>query len=217
MAKRSTKSSATKSAKKTNKRSTAKNSLVANINKRKKAKTSRTKRNSTVSSEAYEQMQEGWPKKRSAKKKGRGTAKKSATKKSTATNSKSAKTKKQSKKSRTSKKAKHRSSPLKAPEGGLTAAGRRAFNEKDGSNLKPGVKGPADTPEKMRRKGSFLRRHFASLRGPLVDDTGQPTRLALQANAWGEAVPKTIAAAKKLAEKGSKLLERYQHVKASAK
>lgn len=106
-----------------------------------------------------------------------------------------------------------RKAVLKDPAGGLTAAGRRAFNAKDGSNLKPGVRGPADTPEKMRRKGSFLRRHFTTLRGPLLDEDGKPTRLALSAHAWGEPVPKTAAAAKKLADKGARLLERYQRAK----
>lgn len=106
-----------------------------------------------------------------------------------------------------------RKSVLKDPAGGLTAAGRRAFNARDGSNLKPGVRGPADTPEKMRRKGSFLRRHFTTLRGPLLDEDGKPTRLALSAHAWGEPVPKTAAAAKKLADKGARLLERYQRAK----
>jgi hypothetical protein len=42
---------------------------------------------------------------------------------------------------------------------------------------------------------------------------GEPTRLALSAHAWGEAVPKTEAAAKKLAAKGRKLLEKYQAAK----
>ena len=65
----------------------------------------------------------------------------------------------------------------------------------------------------MRRKGSFLRRHFANLRGPLVDEHGKPTRLALQAHAWGEPVPKTPEAAQRLAEKGLKLLERYKKSK----
>lgn len=99
--------------------------------------------------------------------------------------------------------------PLKDPKGGLTAAGRKAFKKKDGANLKPGVKGKADTPEKMKRKGSFLSRHFKNLRGPLVKD-GKPTRLALSAHAWGEPVPKTVAAAKKLAAKGAALLKKYQ-------
>ncbi len=103
---------------------------------------------------------------------------------------------------------------IKDPRGGLTAAGRKYFAKKEGAHLKPGVKGPADTPEKMRRKGSFLRRHFANLRGPLVDDDGKPTRLALSARAWGEPVPKTLAAARKLAAKGTKLLNRYRQAKA---
>jgi len=103
--------------------------------------------------------------------------------------------------------------PLKDPKGGLTAAGRAAFKAKDGSNLKAGVKGLADTPEKMRRKGSFLRRHFANPQGPLADADGNPTRLALSAQAWGEPIPKTPAAAKRLAAKGTKLLEQYQATK----
>ena len=77
----------------------------------------------------------------------------------------------------------------KDPKGGLTAAGREHFKKVEGSHLKPGVKGRADTPEKMRRKGSFLRRHFANPRGPMMKD-GKPTRLALSAHAWGEPVPK---------------------------
>ena len=104
---------------------------------------------------------------------------------------------------------------LKDPKGGLTAAGRAAFKAKDGSNLKAGVKGPADTPDKMRRKGSFLRRHFANPQGPLVDGHGEPTRLALSAQAWGEPVPKTPAAANRLAAKGAKLLEEYAATKAA--
>jgi Domain of unknown function (DUF6321) len=104
----------------------------------------------------------------------------------------------------------------KDPNGGLTAAGRAAFKEREGANLKPGVQGPADTPEKMKRKGSFLRRHYANLRGPLVDDSGKPTRLSLQAQAWGEPAPKTEAAAAKLAEKGTKLLEKYRQSKEKA-
>ncbi|AFE06611.1 hypothetical protein COCOR_05844 [Corallococcus coralloides DSM 2259] len=106
---------------------------------------------------------------------------------------------------------------LKDPKGGLTAAGREWFHEKEGANLKPGVKGKADTPEKMRRKGSFLRRHFAHPRGPMVDDQGKPTRLALSARAWGEPVPKDNAGAKRLATKGTKLLERYHASQERAK
>lgn len=106
-----------------------------------------------------------------------------------------------------------RASSRKDPKGGLTAAGRAHFKKTEGANLKPGVKGAADTPEKMRRKGSFLRRHFANPRGPMVDEDGKPTRLALSAHAWGEAVPKTAKAAKRLADKGTSFLERYDKSK----
>ena len=97
----------------------------------------------------------------------------------------------------------------KDPKGGLTAEGRRYFKEKEGLNLRPGVRGKADTPEKMVRKGSFLRRHFANPPGPVKDKKGQPTRQALQAAAWGEPVPQNEADEKKLAAKGAELLKEY--------
>ena len=106
---------------------------------------------------------------------------------------------------------------LRDPKGGLTAAGRAHFNKTEGSNLKPGVQGPADTPEKMRRKGSFLTRFFTNPRGPMKDEKGRPTRLALSAAAWGEPVPQTVEAAKKLADKGQSLLGRYRRYKESSK
>jgi hypothetical protein len=46
-----------------------KNSLVANINRRKRAGKSRPKAKSTVSRKAYDDMQQGWPRKKSTKKK----------------------------------------------------------------------------------------------------------------------------------------------------
>jgi hypothetical protein len=102
------------------------------------------------------------------------------------------------------------------PRGGLTAIGREYYAQKDGARLKPGVRGPADTPEKMRRKGSFLTRMFTNPRGPMVDDRGRPTRLALSAHAWGEPVPKTMAEAHALAAEGRKLLERYKSQKGTS-
>jgi hypothetical protein len=106
-----------------------------------------------------------------------------------------------------------KASPLKDPKGGLTAAGRRHFKQTEGANLKPGVKGPADTPEKMRRKGSFLTRFFTNPSGPMKDKKGRPTRLALSAAAWGEPVPQNAQDAAELAAKGRRLLERYQNTK----
>lgn len=103
--------------------------------------------------------------------------------------------------------------PLKDPKGGLTAAGRAHFKRTEGANLKPGVRGPANTPEKMRRKGSFLTRFFTNPSGPMKDEKGRATRLALSAAAWGEPVPQDRSDAAKLAAKGRRLLERYAKTK----
>jgi hypothetical protein len=101
------------------------------------------------------------------------------------------------------------------PKGGLTAAGRSAFARKDGSHLKPGVTKSLSemTPQDMRRKGSWAVRFYGrkSL-PPLVDDRGRPTRHALSAHAWGEPVPKTVAAARRIAAKGERLLQRYRRI-----
>jgi hypothetical protein len=110
-----------------------------------------------------------------------------------------------------------KSAKLKDPKGGLTAAGRKFFNRTQGANLKPGVKGPADTPEKMRRKGSFLTRFFTNPSGPMVDEKGRATRLALSAAAWGERVPKNAEDAAALAAKGRRLLDRYENTKKKKK
>lgn len=106
-----------------------------------------------------------------------------------------------------------KSAKLKDPKGGLTPAGRKFFNRTQGSNLKPGVKGAADTPEKMKRKGSFLTRFFTNPSGPMVDEKGRATRLALSAAAWGERVPKNAEDAAALAAKGRRLLDRYENTK----
>jgi hypothetical protein len=106
---------------------------------------------------------------------------------------------------------------LRDPDGGLTAAGRKHFKETEGANLKPGVKGAADTPTKMRRKGSFLVRFFTNPTGPMVDPKGRPTRLALSARAWGEPVPRNLEDAAKLAAKGRRLLDRYRNSKEESK
>ncbi len=97
------------------------------------------------------------------------------------------------------------------PEGGLTEAGRRKFEAAgESKNLKPGVKDSAPSGERARRKGSFLARFYTNPSGPLVDEDGEPTRLAKAANAWGEPVPRTAGAAARLAAKGRNLLEKYK-------
>jgi hypothetical protein len=106
------------------------------------------------------------------------------------------------------------------PRGGLTAAGRREFKRKDGANLRPGVKKPMAemTPLDMRRKGSWAVRFYGrrSL-PPLVDEQGRPTRFALSAAAWGEPVPRTERAARAIAAKGRRLLERAKRASAAGK
>ncbi|MEO5971030.1 MAG: DUF6321 domain-containing protein [Bdellovibrionia bacterium] len=101
---------------------------------------------------------------------------------------------------------------LQNPQGGLTPAGREYFKKTQGAHLKPGVRGPADTPDKMQRKGSFLRRFFLHPRGPLKDKKGRATRLALSAQAWGEPVPQTPLDTKRLARKGKELLGRVREL-----
>ena len=100
---------------------------------------------------------------------------------------------------------------LRDPEGGLTEAGRRHFERSgESKNLQPGVKESSPSGERARRKGSFLTRFYANPSGPLVDEDGDPTRLAKAANAWGEPVPRTRGAAARLAAKGRNLLEKYK-------
>jgi hypothetical protein len=105
----------------------------------------------------------------------------------------------------------------KDPRGGLTAAGRREFFRKEGAHLKPGVKKSVSdmTPEEMKRKGSWAVRFYGRSGGlpPLKDKNGKPTRFALTAAAWGEPVPKTVAAARKIAAKGHQLLARAKRAK----
>jgi hypothetical protein len=104
----------------------------------------------------------------------------------------------------------------KDPKGGLTAAGRKAFARKEGAHLKPGVmkKESEMTPQDMRRKGSWAVRFYGRKKLPqLIDSNGRPTRHALSAHAWGEPVPRTVAAARKIAAKGKRLLTRYRRIK----
>jgi Domain of unknown function (DUF6321) len=101
----------------------------------------------------------------------------------------------------------------KNPRGGLTAAGRKAFAKKQGAHLKPGVTKPEAEMSltEMRRKGSWAVRFYGRKDlPPLRDGNGNPTRHALSAHAWGEPVPTTVAAARKIAKKGERLLAKYK-------
>jgi hypothetical protein len=109
---------------------------------------------------------------------------------------------------------------LQDPKGGLTAAGRKHFEKTEGAHLKPGVmkKESEMSVDEMKRKGSFLRRHYGR-KNPfrLVDKKGEPTRYALQAQAWGEKLPKKPEDIERLAAKGHKLLEKAHKLESKSK
>ncbi|MBR0702790.1 hypothetical protein JQ599_22985 [Bradyrhizobium diazoefficiens] len=155
-------------------------------------------------------------KKSSKKKSSKKTSKSKASKAKSTTSAK--KTRKRNAKKTKSRK-RRASAREKDPRGGLTAAGRKAFARKQGAHLRPGVTKPESemTPQEMRRKGSWAVRFYGRAKlPPLVDAKGQPTRHALSAHAWGEPVPKTVAAARRIAAKGERLLARYRRAKARA-
>ncbi len=153
---------------------------------------------------------------KSAKKK---TAKKSVKKAAKTTVKKAAKKKSAKKTTKKAVKKKASRKAEKDPKGGLTAAGRKTFAKKQGAHLRPGVtkKVSEMTLTEMRRKGSWAVRFYGRAKlPPLVDSQGHPTRHALSAHAWGEPVPTTVAAARKIAAKGERLLARYQREKKRA-
>ena len=67
----------------------------------------------------------------------------------------------------------------KNPKGGLTEAGRKYFERKEGGNLQAPLKSGTNP-----RRVSFAARS-GGMAGPLVDDKGRPTRLKLALKAWG--------------------------------
>jgi hypothetical protein len=67
----------------------------------------------------------------------------------------------------------------KNPAGGLNARGRASYKAQTGGTLKPPVKS-GDNP----RRASFLAR-MGNMPGPMKDEKGRPTRLALALRAWG--------------------------------
>jgi hypothetical protein len=106
--------------------------------------------------------------------------------------------------------------PTRNPRGGLTAAGRERYRRTEGAHLQPGVKKRQSemTPAELRRKGSWAVRFYGRKKlPPLTTADGKPTRFALTAAAWGEPVPRTVAAARRIAAKGERLLAAYQRTR----
>jgi hypothetical protein len=107
----------------------------------------------------------------------------------------------------------HKENPIKDLKGGLTAQGRKHFKETEGANLKPGVM-KVETLEDLKRWGQWARRFFGrSVLPPLKNEKGEPTRLALDAQAWGCKIPKTKKEAKVIAKRGSEALKYYKELK----
>lgn len=71
----------------------------------------------------------------------------------------------------------------KNPEGGLTEAGRRHFEAKEGGDLKRPVSS-GTSPRRIR----FAAR-FAGQNHPMKDDKGRPTRYALALKRWNFSSP----------------------------
>jgi hypothetical protein len=90
--------------------------------------------------------------------------------------------------------------PIRDPQGGLTAKGRAHYKRTEGANLKPGVKNYSSaSPADKKRWISWASRFYGqSDLPPMKKPNGQPTRAALTAAAWGEPVPGSEAAARKI-------------------
>lgn len=71
----------------------------------------------------------------------------------------------------------------KNPEGGLTEAGRRHFEAKDGGALKRPQRKGTDS-----RRVSFAAR-FAGMKAKMKNEDGSPTRYALALKRWGFSSP----------------------------
>ena len=111
----------------------------------------------------------------------------------------------------------HKENPIKDPEGGLTAEGRKHYKETQGSNLQAGVM-KVETLEDLKRWGSWARRFYGrSILPPMKDHNGEPTRIALDAQAWGCKIPKNKKEAKVIAKRGSEALKLYKELKKQGK
>lgn len=101
----------------------------------------------------------------------------------------------------------------KNPQGGLNAAGRASL-QSQGQNIRPGVKNYSSaSPADKQRWISWARRFYTNPSGPMKDAKGRPTRLALTARAWGEAVPSNHSQAQAIARKAKVRQARLRSVK----
>ena len=71
----------------------------------------------------------------------------------------------------------------KSKKGGLTAAGRKYYNSKTGSNLKAPVTESNPKGKRAARRRSFCAR-MKGAKGAMKDSKGRPTRKALALRKW---------------------------------
>jgi hypothetical protein len=94
-------------------------------------------------------------------------------------------------------------SKYKNPKGGLTQAGRDYYKRTQGSKLKAGVKNYSKASESDKKRWVRWALRFAGRSDipPLKKPNGEPTRFALMFAAWGEPVPTSVEAVRKVYKK----------------
>lgn len=110
-------------------------------------------------------------------------------------------------------------SKYKNPKGGLTAAGRRFYKRTEGANLKPGVKNYSKASEADKKRWVRWALRFAGRSSvpPLKKPNGDPTRFALMFAAWGEPVPTSVEAVRRVYKKAQSRRDQLGMGKAAKK
>ncbi len=84
-------------------------------------------------------------------------------------------------------------------------------DNKPDSRAKPATKRTGGSLGEAKHKGHWSFRFDAGRRLPrLVDGDGKPMRFSLTPKSWGDILPRTMAAARRIAAKGRRLFKRYR-------
>jgi hypothetical protein len=110
-------------------------------------------------------------------------------------------------------------SKYKNPKGGLTQAGRDYYKRTQGSKLKAGVKNYSKASEADKKRWVRWALRFAGRSDipPLKKPNGEPTRFALMFAAWGEPVPTSVEAVRKVYKKAQARRDQLGMSKAAKK
>lgn len=91
------------------------------------------------------------------------------------------------------------------------AAGRAQSNVADTARSKPATKRTGGSLGAVKHIGHWSFRFDAGHKFPrLVDGNGQTMRFSLTPKSWGDILPRTMAAARRIAAKGRRLFKRYR-------